>query len=65
MAAPHKFKAGQRVRLLRGDQNMPYTARFTIVSCLPGDGRGLAYRIKGDGEGHERVAVEADLESMF
>lgn len=62
----HVFKVGQRVLLTRANPLQRGSSRFTIVRCMPDDGRtGLTYRIKGDGEDHERVVPEADLEAMF
>jgi hypothetical protein len=62
----HKFSIGQRVQLSRGaSKNQPYAERFTITRQMPIGQQGPMYRIKGDGETHERVAQESHLESVF
>lgn len=60
------YSIGQRVRLLRTNTGTPVASRFTVVGRMPGaDGASQRYRVKGDGESHERVVPEEDLESVI
>lgn len=60
------YALGQRVRLLRTNPSNPAVSRYTIVGRMPGaDGASQRYRVKGDGESHERVVPEEDLESVI
>jgi hypothetical protein len=63
----HKYRAGARVHLSRGaaDAGMSYGTGYTIVRQMPAGTQGPMYRIKGDGEAYERVALESQLASIF
>ena len=63
----HKYKLGQRVQYSAGGARSQFSSsgRYTITRLLPRVGNNLSYRIKGDDEGHERVAEEAALEPLF
>lgn len=62
-----QFRLGQRVGVTDNAprSNLPYVARYTITGLLPNDGRGAMYRVKGDGEAHERTMPEAILVAIF
>ena len=62
---PAKFVVGQRVLFTPATLNprVAAGAHFTIVRVLPGDAGRPSYRIKGDGESHERIAEEIQLEA--
>jgi hypothetical protein len=59
---PHKFAVGQIVKFMpdRYQANLKDT-RFKIVSQLPEAERALQYRIKSQGDGHERIVREDQL----
>jgi hypothetical protein len=63
----HKFKIGQRVRVMHGvtDASRADSGRFTVTRQMPGNTQGLLYRIKGDAETHERMVQETQLEALF
>jgi hypothetical protein len=66
-ATTHLFEMGQIVRL-RGGYGV-FTSRFgdiyRITGMLPPSGNLLQYRIRNDGELHERVATEDSLEPVL
>lgn len=66
-AASPRFSVGQRVRFLPkiSNPNQPYVARYTVLRVMPTSGLEVTYRIKGDGESHERVAEQTQLEAIF
>lgn len=59
----HHFAVGQRVRL-KGGFGRPSDAAgiYRITARLPLQDRSPQYRIRGDGELHERVAQQESLE---
>jgi hypothetical protein len=60
------YSIGQRVRLLRANPGTPVATRFTVVGRMPdANGGSQRYRVKGDGESHERVVPEEDLASVI
>lgn len=60
--ASHKFKVGQTVHLIpnRLERHIPPGA-YTVQRLLPIEGRDVFYRVKHNGDGHERVVNEAQL----
>jgi hypothetical protein len=58
--AAHKFAVGVRVVHSVGVRSERMS--FRVTRQLPDGGAGLQYRIKSDGDGHERVAIESSLE---
>ena len=60
--APYKFAVGQIVKILpdRYQGNLR-DARFKIVRLLPEADRALQYRVKSQGDGHERIVREDQL----
>lgn len=64
-AAMHLFAVGQAVRLKGGFGTFPKTAEiYRIAATLPPRGDSLQYRIRSDGELHERVATQDSLEPV-
>lgn len=64
-AATHLFAVGQAVRLKGGFGTFPQTAEiYRIRATLPARGDSLQYRIRSDGERHERVATQDSLEPV-
>lgn len=64
-AATHLFAIGQAVRLKGGFGTFPKTAEiYRITATLPPRGDSLQYRIRSDGELHERVATQDSLEPV-
>jgi hypothetical protein len=59
-----QFRSGQRVRLCRASYRLSSVGDFKIVRVLPDEGGEPQYRIKNDGEAHERVVNESDLKSV-
>lgn len=59
----HRFAVGQRVRL-KGGFGRPSDASgvYRITARLPSQDSSPQYRIRGDGELHERVAQQESLE---
>jgi hypothetical protein len=59
-----KFAAGQRVAMV--GQRSPFSAHgvFRIVSVLPKENGPQQYRVRGDGELHDRVVDEVRLEAV-
>jgi hypothetical protein len=59
----HRFRLGQTVLLAnRYDRrNAGQSTRFKIVSLIPNEGDGPRYRVKGQSEAYERMALERDL----
>ncbi len=55
----HKFKVGDRVRFLHGplDGEVPQGV-YTISRKLPVEGAVCQYRVRHDGDNHERVVRE-------
>lgn len=61
--ASHLFRIGQIVRMKSRFGVSPTTAEFyRITGTLPPRDNSPQYRIRNDGERHERVATEDDLE---
>ncbi len=59
-----KFSVGQRVQMRRaGYVSKTAVGPFTVIGLMPGVASGHFYRIKADGEKHERVASEAHLDA--
>lgn len=56
----HLFAVGQAVRLKGGLGRSAYT--YHITGALPSSGGSPQYRIRNDGEQHERVATQDQLE---
>jgi hypothetical protein len=64
-AATHLFAVEQAVRLKGGFGTFSTTAEiYRITATLPPRGDSLQYRIRSDGERHERVATQDSLESV-
>ncbi len=61
---PHAFNIGQAVRL-KGDflQRSPKLAVYQIVGKLPPLGEIPQYRIRSEGEPHDRIATQDRLEA--
>lgn len=59
----HRFAVGQRVRLKGGfGRPSDATGIYRITARLPSQNQSPQYRIRGDGELHERVAQQESLE---
>lgn len=58
---PHKFKAGQTVRVVPGPNVGDARGNFKIVRALPTERGIIQYRIKSDTDGHERVVTEGQV----
>lgn len=64
-AASHLFRVGQIVRIKSRLGASPKTAEFyRVTGTLPPRDNSLQYRIRNDGERHERVATEDSLEPV-
>ena len=64
-AATHLLAVGQAVRLTGGFGTFPKTVEiYRIIATLPPRGDSLQYRIRSDGELHERVATQDSLEPV-
>jgi len=64
-AATHLFAVGQAVRLKGGFGTFPKIAEiFRITARLPPRGDSPQYRIRNDGELHERVTTQDSLEPV-
>ena len=61
MLGPHKFKLGQSVQLLRNELHLKRLGMFEIVRIMPIAHGHRLYRIRSLADGHERVAIEAEL----
>lgn len=60
----HVFDVGERVRM-RASRLQPSAASgFTVLRRMPVEHNMPLYRIKGDGERHERIAAEGQLELL-
>lgn len=58
----HLYAIGQAVRLRDGFRSQPSVAGiYRITGILPSTGAFPQYRIRGDGECHERVATQDKL----
>jgi hypothetical protein len=63
--AIHKYKAGQKVTLAPNKYGVDRQDEpFEIVRALPEEHGVYQYRLKSIVDGHERVAMEAEL-AMF
>lgn len=60
--ATHRFAVGALVAHKIGAASQ--RAFFRVTRQLPDSGQGLQYRIKADGGGQERVALESALERV-
>jgi hypothetical protein len=58
--ADHKFKAGQTVTIVPGPVSA-VRGLFKVVRALPTEHGVNQYRIKSDGDGHERVVTEDEI----
>lgn len=64
-AATHLFDVGQTVRLKGGFGLLSQSAGvYQITARLPPRGNSPQYRIRSDGERHERVATQDSLETV-
>ncbi len=61
MAPPHKFKLGQAVELVGTNIRLKPLGRFEIVRLMPTEQGVRQYRIRSLTDGHERMALEAEL----
>jgi hypothetical protein len=64
--AGFKFAAGQRVALV-GERTLSASAPrgiYRIVSVLPNDRGPQQYRVRSDGETHDRIVDEVRLEAV-
>ncbi|MCK8787328.1 hypothetical protein M0638_23435 [Roseomonas sp. NAR14] len=63
-----RFKVGQHVTLLpllqRYSKHVEEAGSFTIMRCLPSDTHFRAYRVRNDGNGHERVVEEGEMRPL-
>jgi len=61
--AQHCFALGQVVEFVEGfrDLRPEGSGPYTVLRLLPGAAAGREYRIKNIRDGHERMAVEAQL----
>lgn len=57
----HRFQVGQSVHLLLGIYHPDNVIACTIVQLLPSEGDGFKYRVRGDLEAFDRVAMEHEL----
>jgi len=59
----HRYRAGERLRMLNGGRTLARAAAFCkVVSLLPYEGHGpLLYRVRSETEAFERIVAEADL----
>ncbi|MBE7210884.1 MAG: hypothetical protein INR65_07670 [Gluconacetobacter diazotrophicus] len=57
-----RFAVGDRVVFLpqKSDYNVS-RGFYTVVRVMPAGSGGVSYRVKNDGDAHERVIVEAQL----
>ena len=59
---PHKFKVGQTVELLRNrEANLVPLGAFEVIRIMPTEHGYRQYRIRSLIDGHERMAMEAEL----
>ena len=64
-SATHLFAVGQAVRLRGNFGTFPKTSEvYHITGTLPPRGDSLQYRIRSDGERHERVTTQDNLEPV-
>lgn len=64
-AATHLFAVGQAVRLKGGFGTFPKTTEiYRITATLPPRGDSPQYRIRNDGELHERVTTQDSLDPV-
>jgi len=64
-AATHLFAVGQTVRFKGGfGLKTDPTEIYRITRTLPSQGTSPQYRIRSDGERHERVTSQEDLEGI-
>jgi hypothetical protein len=61
MLDSHKFKIGQSVELVGGETRLKPLGTFEIVRVMPTEHGNRQYRIRSLADGHERVALEAEL----
>ena len=61
MIESHKFKIGQTVDLVPGRTHLKPLGRFEIVRVMPTEHGHRQYRIRSLMDGHERMALEAEL----
>lgn len=65
-AATHLFAVGQAVRLRGNFGTFPKTADiYRITGMLPPRGDSPQYRIRNDGERHERVATQDSIQPIL
>ena len=57
----HKFKLGQAVELVGGNVHLKPLGRFEVVRLMPTEHGLRQYRIRSLTDGHERMALEAEL----
>jgi hypothetical protein len=64
--ADTKFAAGQHVSLVGARSFSTSSARgvFRVIKALPKEGRPQTYRVRSDGETHDRVVEESRLEAI-
>jgi hypothetical protein len=61
----HKFAVGQTVEFRPGTQDTRIPrGQYKIQRQLPSETRDLQYRVKHNGDGHERVVVESQLAAL-
>ena len=61
----HIYSVGQRVSFDgRAITYLRRTGVFTVTKLLPPEGAELQYRVKSEGEAHERVASEHELHAV-
>jgi hypothetical protein len=57
----HRFKVGQVVEIQRSKLRLAATGPYAITQLLPCDSNDPQYRLKCEGEKHERIVSEHDL----
>jgi hypothetical protein len=58
----HRFGVGVMVTYRTSSGGEP--TNFRVERQLPDGGQGLQYRIRSERDGHERVALESNLEEL-
>ncbi len=59
----HRYGVGQKIEFLPGklDGAAP-GGTYTVVRCMPNDGKDREYRVKNARDGHERVVRESQIQ---
>jgi hypothetical protein len=62
--AEHKFAAGQRVSIVPSFAAGAPKGVYRIVAALPKQWGAQQYRVRAEGETHDRIVDEARLEAL-